>query len=102
MIDKGFHPMTSDFPVVVHGAMLVEPTESESKESLERFIASLGGLARAAKAGEARRFTEAPRLSPRRRLDETAAARKPVLRWRPPVSAAARTSSTICCRNSGA
>ncbi len=89
MIDEGFHPMTIYFPLVVHGAMLVEPTESESKESLDRFIASLGGLARAAKAGEAERFTEAPRLSPRRRLDETAAARKPVLRWRPPVSAAA-------------
>lgn len=83
MIDEGYHPMTMYFPLVVHGAMLIEPTESESKESLDRFVRVLRGLALAAKSGERERFDGAPRFAPRRRLDETAAARKPVLRWRP-------------------
>jgi len=83
MIDEGYHPMTMYFPLVVHGAMLIEPTESESKESLDRFIHVLRGLATEARAGKTERFTGAPRLAPRRRLDETAAARKPVLRFRP-------------------
>src|SRR6202453_1903187 len=83
MIDEGYHPMTMYFPLVVHGAMLIEPTESESKESLDRFIHVLRELALEAKAGKRARFTGAPRLAPRRRLDETAAARKPVLRFRP-------------------
>jgi glycine dehydrogenase subunit 2 len=83
MIDEGYHPMTMYFPLVVHGAMLIEPTESESKESLDRFIQVLRRLAGEARAGNAERFREAPRLAPRRRLDETAAARKPVLRWKP-------------------
>jgi glycine dehydrogenase subunit 2 len=84
MIDEGYHPMTMYFPLVVHGAMLIEPTESESKESLDRFIHVLRMLALDAKNGNRERFDGAPRLAPRRRLDETAAARKPVLRWRPP------------------
>jgi glycine dehydrogenase subunit 2 len=83
MIDEGFHPMTVYFPLVVHGAMLIEPTESESKQSLDRFIASLAGLAQAAKAGDVERFKAAPRFAPRRRLDETKAAREPKLRWLP-------------------
>ncbi|MDE2134523.1 MAG: aminomethyl-transferring glycine dehydrogenase subunit GcvPB [Alphaproteobacteria bacterium] len=83
MIDEGYHPMTVYFPLVVHGAMLIEPTESESKESLDRFIRVLGTMALEAKAGKRERFEGAPRLVPRRRLDETAASRKPVLRWKP-------------------
>ena len=83
MIDEGYHPMTMYFPLVVHGAMLIEPTESESKESLDRFIHVLRTMALEAKAGKRERFEGAPRLSPRRRLDETAAARKPILRWKP-------------------
>ncbi len=83
MIDEGYHPMTMYFPLVVHGAMLIEPTESESKESLDNFIATLRDLAEAAKRGDVARFKEAPRLAPRRRLDETRAAREPRLRWRP-------------------
>ena len=82
LTDEGFHPMTMYFPLVVHGALLMEPTESESKASLDRFIAVVRGLAMRAKAGEAAPFHAAPRFTPRRRLDETAAARKPVLRWR--------------------
>jgi glycine dehydrogenase subunit 2 len=83
MIDEGYHPMTVYFPLVVHGAMLVEPTESESKASLDQFIISLRGLAEAAKAGDVARFRAAPRYAPRRRLDETKAAREPRLRWTP-------------------
>ncbi len=83
LIDEGFHPMTMYFPLVVHGALLIEPTETESKAALDQFIAVLRGLAKRARAGDAADFHAAPRLTPRRRLDETAAARKPVLRWRP-------------------
>ncbi|HLG85641.1 MAG TPA: aminomethyl-transferring glycine dehydrogenase subunit GcvPB [Alphaproteobacteria bacterium] len=83
MLDEGYHPMTVYFPLAVHGAMLIEPTESESKESLDLFIATLRYLAERAKAGASEHFVAAPRLTPRRRLDETGAARKPVLRWRP-------------------
>jgi glycine cleavage system P protein (glycine dehydrogenase) subunit 2 len=90
MIDEGYHPMTMYFPLVVHGAMLIEPTESESKESLDRFIHVLRVLASEAKEGKRERFVGAPRFAPRRRLDETLAARKPVLRWKPrPLAAAA-------------
>jgi glycine dehydrogenase subunit 2 len=73
--------MTIYFPIVVHGAMLIEPTESGSKASLDFFIATLRDLAEAAKEGDVERFTQAPRFAPRRRVDETLAARKPVLRW---------------------
>ncbi len=89
MIDEGYHPMTMYFPLVVHGAMLIEPTESESRESLDRFIHVLRGLAAAARAGEREQFADAPRYAPRRRLDETAAARKPVLRFKPDTFAQA-------------
>jgi glycine dehydrogenase subunit 2 len=84
MIDEGYHPMTMYFPLVVHGAMLIEPTESESKASLDLFISSLRDLAMAVKRGEKERFTGAPYYAPRRRLDETRAARQPVLRWTKP------------------
>ena len=87
MIDEGYHPMTVYFPLVVHGAMLVEPTETESRRDLDDFIAVLRALAEAAKRGETERFKQAPRLAPRRRLDETTAARHPILRWRPPGEA---------------
>ncbi len=84
MIDEGYHPMTMYFPLVVHGAMLIEPTESESLASLDLFIMTLRDLAFSAKRGETERFTQAPQLAPRQRLDETLAARKPVLRWTKP------------------
>jgi glycine dehydrogenase subunit 2 len=82
LIDEGFHPMTVYFPLVVHGAMLVEPTETESKATLDRFIAVMKALAAEAKSGAVEKFQRAPTLTPRRRFDETAAARSPVLRWR--------------------
>jgi len=85
MIDEGYHPMTMYFPLVVHGAMLIEPTESESKASLDLFVAALRDLAFAAKRGDSARFSGAPYYAPRRRLDETRAARQPVLRWTKPT-----------------
>lgn len=89
MIDEGYHPMTMYFPLVVHGAMLIEPTESESKRELDLFCDALLSLAKRAKAGETEVFKAAPVHAPRRRLDETAAARKPILRWTPPSPAEA-------------
>ncbi len=81
LIDEGFHPMTVYFPLVVHGAMLIEPTETESKDGLDRFITSMRSLAARARNADPS-LKSAPHLAPRRRLDETQAARKPVLTWR--------------------
>ena len=81
LIDEGFHPMTMYFPLVVHGAMLVEPTETEGKATLDQFIGALRSVAERARAGDVA-LKAAPLLAPRRRLDETAAARKPVLVWK--------------------
>jgi glycine dehydrogenase subunit 2 len=80
LIDEGYHPMTMYFPLVVHGAMLVEPTETESKAALDQFIIALRSLAQRAKEGDPALKT-APYFAPRRRLDETLAARKPKLVW---------------------
>jgi glycine dehydrogenase subunit 2 len=92
MIDEGFHPMTMYFPLVVHGAMLIEPTETESRIELDRFCDALTALARAAKAGDTDRFKGAPFHAPLRRLDETAAARRPKLTWKSdPEGAAQKT-----------
>lgn len=81
MIDEGYHPMTMYFPLVVSGAMLIEPTESESKANLDQFIATLRDLVKSAKEGDVKRFKQAPELTPVKRLDETRAARSPKLRW---------------------
>ena len=64
LIDEGFHPMTMYFPLVVHGALLVEPTETESKASLDQFADTVNGLAARARSGAAAGFQAAP-LSPR-------------------------------------
>ncbi len=88
LIDEGFHPMTVYFPLVVHGAMLVEPTETESKAALDQFIMALRSVAERAKAGDPA-LKSAPHFAPRRRLDETLAARKPVLVWKEPDMAVA-------------
>ena len=81
LIDEGFHPMTMYFPLVVHGAMLIEPTESEPKQTLDHFCDVMLELAKDAKSGNKERFTAAPLRAPRRRLDETRAARAPKLKW---------------------
>ncbi len=81
LIDLGFHPMTVYFPLIVHGAMLIEPTESESRETIDAFCDAMLEIAEACEKGETEQMHAAPLLPVRRRLDETAAARKPVLTW---------------------
>jgi glycine dehydrogenase subunit 2 len=88
LIDEGYHPMTMYFPLVVHGAMLIEPTETESKAALDQFIGALRSVTERAKAGD-QTLKSAPVHAPRRRLDETLAARKPVLVYKEPVQAQA-------------
>jgi glycine dehydrogenase subunit 2 len=90
LIDEGFHPMTMYFPLVVHGAMLIEPTETESKAGLDQFIAALRSIAERARAGD-QALKAAPVHAPRRRLDETLAARKPVLAYKTPAPDGAGT-----------
>ena len=91
LIDEGYHPMTVYFPLVVHGAMLVEPTETESKAALDQFIGALKSVGERAKAGDTA-LKSAPHFAPRRRLDETLAARKPVLAWKDPVAPVAEAA----------
>ncbi|PZQ20602.1 MAG: aminomethyl-transferring glycine dehydrogenase subunit GcvPB [Sphingopyxis macrogoltabida] len=86
IIDEGYHPMTVYFPLVVHGAMLIEPTETESKAVLDQFIGALRSVALRAKNGDPG-LKSAPHFAPRARLDETQAARKPVLSWSEPAVA---------------
>jgi glycine cleavage system P protein (glycine dehydrogenase) subunit 2 len=88
LIDEGYHPMTMYFPLVVHGAMLVEPTETESKATLDEFIGAMRHVVGRAKAGDPA-LRAAPVHAPRRRLDETLAARKPVLVYKEPDEAEA-------------
>lgn len=83
MIDEGFHPMTMYFPLVVSGALLIEPTECESKETLDHFVQTLIYLTNKTKSEEKSLFAGAPYYTPRRRLNETQAARQPILRWSP-------------------
>jgi glycine dehydrogenase subunit 2 len=80
LIDEGYHPMTMYFPLVVHGAMLVEPTETESKAAIDQFITAFRGVVERALEGD-EALKQAPYYSPRRRLDETGAARKPKLAY---------------------
>ena len=81
MIDEGYHPMTIYFPLIVQGAMLIEPTETESKESLDIFIGTLRDLVARAQSGDEMLFISAPVFAPCQRLDETRAARQLLLRW---------------------
>lgn len=78
LMDYGFHPPTIYFPLVVHGALMIEPTETESKEDLDRFIEAMRAIVKEAQ-DHPDRLKEAPRRPKVRRLDETAAARKPCL-----------------------
>ncbi|MBH5321778.1 aminomethyl-transferring glycine dehydrogenase subunit GcvPB [Aurantiacibacter sediminis] len=80
LIDEGFHPMTMYFPLVVHGAMLIEPTETESKAGIDQFIMAMKSLGERVKAGD-EALKSAPHHAPRARLDEAQAARKPILSW---------------------
>jgi glycine dehydrogenase subunit 2 len=85
LIDRGFHPPTVYFPLIVEEALMVEPTETESVETLDAFADALLDLARRAAAGEADRFHHAPASAPVGRLDEARAARQLVARWHPPA-----------------
>jgi len=85
LIDYGFHPYTTAFPLIVHGALMIEPTESESKEELDLFVEAMKSIAQEAEQ-EPQMILNAPHNTRISRLDETAAARKPVLRWKRPVS----------------
>jgi len=82
LIDYGFHPYTVSFPLVVHGALMIEPTESESKESLDLFIEAMKDIAEEVEE-HPEIVLEAPHNTRISRLDETMAARKPILRWKP-------------------
>jgi glycine dehydrogenase subunit 2 len=79
LIDYGFHPPTIYFPLVVAGAIMIEPTESESRENIDQFIAAMRAIAREARENPAL-LTAAPCNPKVRRMDETTAARKPCLR----------------------
>lgn len=81
LIEYGYHPMTVYFPLVVSGAMLIEPTETESKQSLDGFIATMQHLATLVKTEGEETFKQYPLSTPRRRLDEVKAARQPILKW---------------------
>jgi glycine dehydrogenase subunit 2 len=93
LIDYGFHPYTVSFPLIVPGALMIEPTESESKEELDLFIDAMQKIAREAEENPFLVLT-APHETRVKRLDETAAARKPVLRWKGPQSPIALTVDT--------
>jgi glycine dehydrogenase subunit 2 len=81
LIEHGFHPMTVYFPLVVQGAMLIEPTETESKDTLDRFIRVMKDIAADVRNGDVDKFHSYPQSAPARRLDEVRAAREPKLRW---------------------
>jgi glycine dehydrogenase subunit 2 len=89
LIDYGFHPYTVSFPLVVHGALMIEPTESESKEELDLFIDAMKSVAEEAEQNP-EILIDAPHNTRISRLDETSAARKPVLRWKPQSEAAGK------------
>lgn len=84
LVENGFHPMTVYFPLVVQGAMLIEPTETESKDSLDRFITVMKKIAADIRAGRGDILHDYPISTPRRRMDEVKAAREPKLRWKKP------------------
>ena len=82
LIDYGFHPYTTAFPLIVPGALMIEPTESELKEECDLFIEAMRSIAEeAAKTPDV--VKTAPHTTRVRRLDEVGAARKPILRWTP-------------------
>jgi glycine dehydrogenase subunit 2 len=82
LIDYGFHPYTVSFPMIVHGAMMIEPTETESKRELDLFADALISIAKEIET-DPKQVTSAPHLTRTSRVDEVTAARKPVVRWRP-------------------
>ena len=90
LIDYGFHPYTVSFPLIVKGAMMIEPTETEGKGELDLFADALISIAKEIEE-DPKMVLKAPLLTRTSRVDEVAAARKPVVRWKPqpPTSKAA-------------
>jgi len=82
LIDYGFHPYTTAFPLIVPGALMIEPTESESKEECDLFIDAMKAIAEET-ATDPQLVKTAPHSTRVSRLDEVGAARKPILRWKP-------------------
>jgi len=80
LIDYGVHPPTMSFPLIVHGALMIEPTETESKRDLDLFIGAMKAIAREAREAPGL-LKSAPHAASVRRLDEVAAAKTPVLKW---------------------
>ncbi len=93
LLDFGFHPPTIYFPLIVEEALMIEPTEAESRESLDAFCDALLAIAREAEA-QPDLVKGAPYTAPLTRLDEATAARRPVLRWRGPASASGLPAET--------
>jgi glycine dehydrogenase subunit 2 len=84
LLDNNIHPMTVYFPLVVNGAMLIEPTETETKETLDNFISTMKRISELAKTEEGVAMAHnAPYNQHKKRLDEVQAARKPVLNYQP-------------------
>lgn len=81
LVEYGMHPMTIFFPLVVQGAMLIEPTETETKETIDQFIDTMIYIAKQVESGDGDKFHNYPISTPRRRLDEVKAAKTPVLTW---------------------
>jgi glycine dehydrogenase subunit 2 len=82
LLDEGYHPPTIYFPLIVHEALMIEPTETESPETLDAFINTMRRLAGQAET-DPEKLKNAPKTTYVSRLDEVKAARTPVLRWRP-------------------
>jgi glycine dehydrogenase subunit 2 len=81
LMDYGFHPPTIYFPLIVSGALMIEPTESEPKEELDAFVEAMIAIARESQE-RPELVRSAPHTTPVRRLDEARAARQPILRWK--------------------
>jgi glycine dehydrogenase subunit 2 len=82
LIDYGFHPYTVSFPLIVHGALMIEPTETEGKQEIDQFISAMISIAKEVES-DPQLVKSAPHGTRTSRVDEVTAARKPVLRWKP-------------------
>jgi glycine dehydrogenase subunit 2 len=87
LIDYGFHPYTVSFPLIVHGALMIEPTETESKHELDLFIDAMRSIADECES-DPELVKSAPHSTRTRRVNETLAARRPIVRWQPPTQEA--------------
>jgi glycine dehydrogenase subunit 2 len=88
LMDYGFHPPTIYFPLIVSGALMIEPTETVGKNELDHFVEAMLAISREAEE-DPELVKGAPYTTPVRRCDEARAARHPVLRWRPTVESSA-------------